>query len=320
MMRFQLARKPFLLLLSALLIFETTLLSQVKFEKGYIIDKDNKRIECLIKNTDTRKTPHSFSYRLTVESKTFSVTPSDVKEVAINGYARFISAKVKMDRSNDYTQNLELLSSSRDPDWKEETLFLKVLVDGKAAGLYVYREADFLRLFYSKANAPVEQLVYKAYRVNQVAYDYNKEYLDQLSENVYCNKSNEADHNPDYDESDLEKYFIAFNACSGSPVAAAPKPPKTKRFSIMLLAGAEHTSFGSEDTYGYVYNFDSKTKPLFGGEFECALPFNRNKISLVLSINNSSYESSGKDERADSAHLSVHVGGGNRPQIPLFCR
>ena len=304
-MNYRLARKPVLLLISALLIFETTLIAQVKFEKGYIIDKDNQRVECLIRNTDARKTPHSFSYRLTAESKTITVTPTDVKEVTISGYARYISAKVRMDRSSDNTRDIDQLSSSREPEWKEEALFLKVLVEGKAATLYAYNETDLVRFFYSKANGPVEQLVYKPFRINQTAYDFNKEYLDQLSENISCTSSNPSGRKPDYDEGDLEKYFIVFNGCNGSPVAAAPKPPKTKRFSIMLLAGAEHTSFGTEDPYGFVYKFNSQTKPLFGGELECALPFNRNKISLVLSINNSSYTSSGKDERSDSAHLSL---------------
>ncbi|HTE31252.1 MAG TPA: hypothetical protein VK666_12815 [Chryseolinea sp.] len=295
-MKFSIACKSIAVLWILLLNGSETLFSQVKFEKGYFINKDNQQIECLIRNTDSHSTPQSFDYKLMEGDKTSTLINRDTKEVGILGYGRYIRAMVKIDRSNDYSNDINELSSKREPDWKDEELFLKVVIDGQAADLYSYYEKGFSRFFYSLGNSSIEQLIYKPYKTNESAYTYNSSYLNQLNENIKCDPADRQVLRPDYKEKDLVKYFVQFNACKGSPVAKAVQSVKTRRFSFMIMSGIEHGALQAEwYQIRTITKFDSKINPFIGAEFEYTMPFNRNKLSLLLDIQNSHYQSTGKD-------------------------
>ena len=45
-----------------LFLIVTESFGQIKYEKGYFINNENKKIECLIKNKDWKNNPSEFSY------------------------------------------------------------------------------------------------------------------------------------------------------------------------------------------------------------------------------------------------------------------
>ncbi|MEY2868107.1 MAG: hypothetical protein RIR01_525, partial [Bacteroidota bacterium] len=134
--------------------------AQIDLEKGYFINNSNIKTECFIKNIDWLDNPVEFEYKLTPESGYISAKINSVKEFGIYDKSKYIRAKVAMDRSS--TKAAEL-SISKIPVFKEEELFLKVLVEGKA-NLYEYIDGNLLRFFYSIDNSAISQLVYKQYQ------------------------------------------------------------------------------------------------------------------------------------------------------------
>lgn len=284
-----------LILMPALLSFSTVLISQVHFDKGYFITKDGQKKECLIKNLDSRNNPHSFAWKLTDDGKESTLFPADAKEVGILGYTKFISAMVKIDRSNDHEEDLSALSPTRAPQWSDEELFLKVIIDGQAAVLYSYSEPAFVRFFYSTGNAAIEQLVYKPYMTGESTYDYNRDYLNQLNISVNCGPGQQP-RQPGYNENDLKRYFSNFNACKGSPVGNTINRVKAKHFSFAIMAGVENASLQAEDfLIRSITHFDSKTSPFAGAELEYTTPSNKNRLSFLLDIYNDNYSSTGTD-------------------------
>ena len=143
----------FMLLLSALSF------GQIKFEKGYLIDNKNDKQEVLIKNMDWKNNPDSFDYKTSEADKAQTATIKNVKEFGIYGGTRFLRAEVKIDRSSISLNNL---TTDKNPDLREETLFLKELVKGDIS-LFKYAEPNQNRYFIQNNTGAIEQLIYKPY-------------------------------------------------------------------------------------------------------------------------------------------------------------
>lgn len=104
--------------------------SQIVFENGYFINESDQKINCLIRNVEWMNNPTSFQYKLSREDSVQKADTKTVKEFSIIGESKFIRATVKIDKSSNI---LEKLSSDRNPVFVEETLFLKLLVEGNAS-------------------------------------------------------------------------------------------------------------------------------------------------------------------------------------------
>lgn len=128
-------------------------------------------------------------------------------------YKRF---KVNIDRTSD---NINILSTNKNPIWKEEILFLKLLIEGDAT-LYSYLQENLTRYFYETKNIKLEQLVYLKYlsdETNQEIYSStdnikeNNQYRQQLYNNVKCDNISESDlKKVTYRKSSLVKYFSKY--------------------------------------------------------------------------------------------------------------
>jgi hypothetical protein len=114
--------------------------AQVKFQKGYYISDGDIRTECFIKNTDHFSNPTSFLFEINEgDSNTGIGDLSSVKEFGIDNVMKFRKAIVDVDMSDN---DLKYMGENRKPEWKERTLFLKVLIEGSAT-LYEYRAVNF---------------------------------------------------------------------------------------------------------------------------------------------------------------------------------
>src|SRR5690606_2810585 len=119
----------------------------------------DQKIECLIKNIAWSRNPKGFQYKLTADGEISNATLETVKEFRVAGAAKYVRANVKIDRS---PKSLSNLSPDRNPIFKEELLFLKVVVEGKAT-LYSYEDATLSRFFYKIPDNEISQLAYKMY-------------------------------------------------------------------------------------------------------------------------------------------------------------
>ena len=117
------------LLLFLITILSINCYSQIKFEKGYFIDNTNQRTNCLIKNIDWENNPTEFEYKLSKESKINKSTINLIQEFGIDNISKYVRSTVNIDRSSE---RINKLSNNKNPIFKEEQLFLKVLIEGEA--------------------------------------------------------------------------------------------------------------------------------------------------------------------------------------------
>lgn len=103
--------------------------AQIKFEKGYFIDNVGDKTECYIKNVGWKYNPVSIDYKLSLDAESKKV---DIKYTQEFGFSKgyiFKRAMVQIDRSK---RKFDDLSLKRAPEFKTETVFLKLVVKGAA--------------------------------------------------------------------------------------------------------------------------------------------------------------------------------------------
>lgn len=282
-----------LVLFISFLIFYSTSLAQFYYEPGYIIDNENTKTECLIKYKDWEFTPQSFEYKPGINDDVQEVSIANVKEVNITGKAKYIRSSLKIDRSSS---DLDNLSRVRHPEWNYETLFLKVLVEGKAS-LYYYGKNNFTRFFYSVGDS-IEQLVYKEFIVvkdNLTGTSINANYRQQLFISVNCNKTESDYIHLEYDQKSLVKHFIDYNRCAGTEAHFYTKEEQKDNFNVKIAIGLDYSSLSvfdyisdSQDT-----DFGAEINPMAAVEAEYIFPFRKNKWSLVAESSFHSFKSEG---------------------------
>jgi len=129
----------FSLLVFAFLFYSTISFGQINFVKAYLVDNENNRIDCLIKDTDWERNPQEFEYKRSENSDIEIGNLNSVKEFGIGVSSKFIRVETDIDRS---ITELAKLENGRNPIWNREIVFLKVILEGKAS-LFVYREMNF---------------------------------------------------------------------------------------------------------------------------------------------------------------------------------
>ena len=259
--------------------------AQIKFEKGYIIDNTNRKVECLIKNSDWKNNPKEFVYKL---NDTDSIKKGDlttIKEFSVPGEMKYIRVDTKIDRS---PMDASVLSDSINPDWSSERLFLKVLVEGKAS-LYFYQENLFRRFFYTVDNSPIQQLIFKDYLTNDIDQHYqsNLKFQQQLWNDVRCmNTTMQSVERLNYDRGELQKYFKKYNNCQGIASIDYDTDKGKHNFNLRITPGLNYSSLsvsnGLESRYA---EFKSQLHYRIGLEAEYILPFNRNNWGITIEPN-----------------------------------
>ena len=271
-------------LLFAMLFFLTTLSSfgQIIFKKGYFIDNNNQRVECLIKNADWKDNPKDFEYKLTENGIVTIGNLENIREFGIIGESRFVKTNTNVDISSMEISNL---SKQEEPEWEKRTLFLKVLVEGNAC-LYLWSSGTFVRYFYSTSDTSIEQLVYKEYYKNNEEIASNVQFHQQLWVNMRCaGTETKTIEGLSYKKSDLVNYFRHYNECTGSQVVEYGRKDKSKSsFHMRVTPGINYTTMTiSSNLHDMLsVDFGSKATIRLGIDAEYILPFNKNKWGLVV--------------------------------------
>ncbi|MFD2601463.1 tRNA modification GTPase [Flavobacterium suzhouense] len=289
-------KKLFLMLLIA---FPLLSIAQIKFEPGYFIENESKT-ECLIKNIAWKNNPTSFEYKLNEADDIKTKNISTVSEFNINESYKFIRTTTNVDRSETA---LDRLDNSKQPKWNTETIFLKVLVEGKIT-LYQYEDSNFIKYFFSTENdAKTEQLVYKEYLVDGGVAE-NNFFRQQLYNLMKDDKFTISRfENLKYKKSDMVKLFAEYNGNSGTKMKNLSEKQNNGKLNLRFTPGITFTSLDIENsTSGFYFDFGSNVSYRIGAEIEYILPFNNNKWSLFADPNYQSYE---KDGNRGNQSLSV---------------
>ncbi len=254
--------------------------SQIIFENGYFINESNKKIDCLIKNIDWKNNPTEFEYRLPKNDTVQKASIQTIKEFGIKNVFKYIRAKTNIDRSSD---KINKMSSERNPNFQEELVFLKVLIEGQAS-LFLYIDGNLTRFFYKLNDSQINQLVFKRYLVDDKI-SKNEYFKQQLFLQLKCKEIGLNDiERLRYSKRDLEKIFITYNECLSLNYINYEPKQKKDLFNLTIRPGINysileiHNSMtGSRDT-----DFGSNIGIRFGIETEFILPFNKSKWGIII--------------------------------------
>jgi hypothetical protein len=285
-------------LIALLLLVSSNAIGQISFESGYFINNNNQRIECLINNNDWKNNPKEFEYKLSISSIPQIADITSIKEFGINSYSKFVRVKTSIDRSST---NISSLSDQSGPEWSEELLFLKVLVEGKAT-LYSFVDGDISLYFYSLSDSIVNQLIYKLYfavdsssnSVKTVCF--NNKFRQQLWIDMKCpGQAMSSVENLQYNNKMLKHYFIKFNNCYNDSVVEYNK--KKYAFSVKITPGINYSKMSMTNFANPYRDTDFGNKACFriGLEAEYILPFNKDKWGILFEPTFQSFSSTSKN-------------------------
>ncbi|MDO7172935.1 tRNA modification GTPase [Mariniflexile sp. AS56] len=274
-------KKQLLLILTV--IITTHCFSQINFEKGYYIDNNNKKTECLIKNIDWKNNPTEFEYKISENSDQSKATIKQVKEFGVYNFSKYIRQIVNMDRSSS---SLNKLSTDRNPIFQEEELFLNVLIDGHS-NLYQYEEGNLVRYFYSKESSEdIEQLIFKKHKVSGSFIAENNSFRQQLWNDLKCQKISLNDIKKiNYTKNDLIGFFTLYNQCQNPELLVTfTEKQKKDLFNLNLRLGTNSSSLSVQNEVSTSRNVDFENKLGFrlGIETEFILGFNKNKWAIII--------------------------------------
>lgn len=299
-------------LLTALCItLSCTGYAQIKFDSGYIVTNDGTRNNCLIKNLDWHFNPTEFTYKQKENGTVENASIGEVKEFGILNFSRYVRFDVDVDTSADVTGQMD---DNPEPEYKRETLLLKVLVQGEAA-LYEYRKQNITCYYFQTDSLSLRPLVHKTYLRSPDENDIleNNLFRNQLISALQCAELNAGRlSHLSYTENSLIKAFDTYNRSHHSNGEKLIFKQNKGQFNLAFRAGADLSGLTvnqsgfqpSSTTYG---NKISATVAL---EAEFVLPFNRNKWAAVIQPGYHYYKSDlGTSGSADYKFLEFGFGG-----------
>ncbi len=276
------------LCLLVLLLSNLNTWAQTKFEKGYFIDDTGVKTEALIKNLDWYKNPSEIQFKMTETDVIQTRSIEDIQEFAVNTYI-FQKHTVDLDRAGNNTSNMDRFP---EPTFNSETLFLQLIVDGKAQ-LFRYRATNLVRFFLKTEESPLQQLVYKRYIRTQTTDDntakntvaVNNTYKNQMQTALNCETVNIIDiQNLQYTERPITDLVVKYNQCVDPNYSHELNTRKKGHINVYLRPGVNFINL--EVTNGINPNlnrqFESGNAFRIGVEIEGVLPSNNNKWAFVV--------------------------------------
>ncbi len=264
--------------------------SQVKYEKGYIIDNSGQKTECLIENKDWVYNPESFHYKLTESDASRNGNLATIQEFGVYNFSRYVRAFVQIDKSRSYP--VKELSNAWSPEWQTDTLFLRTIVQGKA-DLYYYEVSKLKKFFFSSpSDSSIRQLVYKQYYTNNTTLRDNVTFRQQLINEARCEMpSDNYFQKLTYDMASLKKHFEKYNQCMGdSTTKSTDKIEKMVQRDLLnfrITPGVNYSSLHLQYSDRYIFPepdiyLPKKLSYRMGVEIEYIFNFNKNKWGAFI--------------------------------------
>jgi len=299
---------------SLFLLISSSCFTQIIYEPGFFTDNIGRRTECLIKNIDWKNNPIEFEYKLDEDGISRIGTVNNISEFSIQNGKKYIRAKVEIDRSKSL---IKYLSNSRNPEFKEETLFLQTLADGDAS-LYLYENNNLLRFFFKTEESSIEQLIYKKYLTVNGKIGENSDYRKQLWSKLKCKELNlnEVKY-VRYKQTELVNYFNKYNSCVFPDHVNTYSTNSNNKDWIKLgiRVGLNSSSLNFKTPQpNSNFSFENNTNIRLGIELEAFLPFNKTKWSIFLQPMYQSFkdEQQLKFQRVSVDYKSIEISLGLR--------
>jgi len=298
--------------ITLLLLFTAFLgFSQNSYQPGYFVSNDGTTTNCLIRNIGWKDSPTEFDYKLTEAAETQKANIKNVQKFNVSGY-EFRRFTTDIDRSGN---DVSRMSIKEAPEFIRETLFLKVLVDGKATLLH-YEDSNLVRYFVSTDdNATAQQLVYKQYESDGKV-GYNNKFRGQLFDIMKDKlKDPERFKSIRYSKDPLVKLFLEYNGGSGQEVSNLSASQNKTIINFKITPGVSFASLYASQRSDLSRDFDFPNKTIYriGIEVEAILPFNNNKWALFTDPNYQAYDNYAGDRndshwKTDFKYIEIPLG------------
>ncbi|MEW4923714.1 tRNA modification GTPase [Algibacter sp. 2305UL17-15] len=309
------------LILILFICFTSFINAQINFEKGYFINNLNEKKSCLIKNVDWKHNPTEFDYKFSEGEDTKTMPITHAKEFGVDNFSKFIRAEVDIDQSSKYTQ---YLSHTRKPEFKTQTVFLKVVLEGES-NLYYYEAGNLARYFFNLRNTKIEPLIYKSYLKEQAVAAYNNGFRIQLMNALKCSSMKKSDFEYlNYDFNGLTKVILKYNTCidPNYKILKIEKPHKSN-LNISVKAGLRSGTFKAQEFRGVldpVHDFGNDSNLTFGIELEHVFGFNQNKWAISIEPSYQSFQSEITEASSTSSFINKFAVDYKSVEVPLGVR
>jgi hypothetical protein len=261
------------------------LFSQIIYEKGHYLNNSGEQVECLIKNYGWKNNPSEIEIKKDDNDSSTTLKIGEITAFEVVNGSRYIRAKTRIDRSAD---QVSYLDENREPNWSEETVLLKLLVEGEKP-LYYFEDTDITRFFFVNSKEEIEQLVYKRYKVydkknGAEVIKTNFKFRQQLWEDARIeNYPSQKLKSLSYQKNDLLKYFHNLNGFDEE--ASVKFRSKLKwRTDFRLIAGLNSSSIelSNSSSSEMSIKFDNEYNSYFGVQTEFISPYNNGKWSILI--------------------------------------
>jgi hypothetical protein len=271
--------------------------AQDKFQKGYYVDNNGKKVLALIQNENWEVSPERFNYKFFDNGKVNTLSLKDAQEFSIDNLFKFQRFEITVDMASDDANNAK---TNKTPKYTQKTAFLKVLVASDQASLFEYKSEDQQRFFYRKGNGKVTLLRYNSYK-------------EQLKNDLSTSCKTISDDFP-YTKAKLGDYFYAYNTCnqSGKKQVDFREYESHKDWAFKFKVGAGQSDFEVLNRTG-VTGQVKRTSIRIGFEMEHFLKFKNKNWSVFLEPTYNSIT----DEAIAINYRSVEVPAGIRHYIKL---
>ena len=271
------------ILIVLLLLSTQNIFSQARFQNGYYITNDGKKVLCQVEMRKWSTWNNDFlTIKESKEIKKISIT--EISEFGIDNTIKFITAIAELDSSYDHMKKLDF---DREPTFEKKRILLKVIVEGEYS-LYQYLHNNIRKYFYQTRNAPLKQLIYKRYFYNSPSkVNENNDYLNQLK------AINSCENTPtlvDYEYESMKSFFVKLNDCSKNEIVFAEGINLKATFGFGVFGGVNIATFKVKRLLLTDFAKLSGTSPTFGVELNYTIPQVTNAIRLNFSAAYSSYD------------------------------
>lgn len=269
------------LFLATVLLISLNLFGQISYEKGYFIDLKGNKTECFILNKGWLNNPEFINYKISQDSQVLKISTTELDLLHLSDFT-FERHLVDYDTSSN---TLSELSTKRSFYYTEKSLFLKLLVDGKAK-LYLYKKKNVADKFFyfSPTDNKVRPLSHKRYLTSNNSIGANEQYKQTLFNLLQSEKlKKSAFTSLSYSQKSLVRVFQKYNNEEGG-LSPTKRQNKSKiRYKVnggvsISLISVAFSSNDESDDFEKVPNFTMDF------EVENILDFGKNKWSLFGGI------------------------------------
>jgi hypothetical protein len=269
--------------------------SQKNFKPGYVVDIHNDTIKGKIDYRNWDKTPRVIVFKDLSGQKTTSYTPNSIQSFSVAG-ERYVRGIVTIDKSG-YRESE--LTETENLQYKTDTVFLLVLVEGSKS-LYYLKDENTKMYFFISQNGIFETLeLIKFLEKGDGAYyiQTKEKFKGQL--NYYlqdCPSIQKRILNVSYTKNDLIKLFKEYYKCTQKGILYQREFEKIKvEFGITGGLSITKIEFFGHDYFQPLIDSDYPLSKNFtlGGSFSIIFPRSQDRWSIRNELLYTSYKVKG---------------------------